>query len=83
MIKWREPVDLEEGVPRDEIQYRAYALVFKLLSLHTLLRTKTTGRRLDEIRRKFYGHLNAVVELVAEALKRKEVDDGARGHSSR
>lgn len=80
MKKWHRFVDLEEDTPKDEIQYRAYALVFKLLSLHTLLRTKTAGRRLDEIRRKFYDHLNMVVELVAEAIRRKggcsETDSG-------
>jgi len=62
-------------MPKDPRLQRAYEVVYKLLSLHTLLRIRDGSARREKILRRFYDHLNLVVELVAEGLKGRS-DDG-------
>ena len=70
-----EWVNLEETMPKDPRLQRAYEVVYKLLSLHTLLRIREGTVRREKILRRFYDHLNLVVELVAEGLEKREVGD--------
>ena len=72
-----EWVSLEETMPKDPRLQRAYEVVYKLLSLHTLLRIRDGSARREKILRRFYDHLNLVVELVAEGLEKREVKHGA------